>query len=202
MDQPQPKQERRKYYRIQDALSLDYQVLTPEEYEKENNLFLNQPSGIHTLKNKYSNLLPNGIELEQISGTESDLIRGLLKIMIDMNEKIDLILSCLEKKENMRIYTKPAQDVNLSADGIAFTVLENIPLKSYLKIKILLPEHPKLMITLLGQVLRIVPHLRDESGMQKFELGVTFLNIHEDDQEELIRYVFMKQRDMLRSRHN
>ena len=52
-------------------------------------------------------------------------------------------------------------------------------------------------MTTLGKVVRITP--QDAEGIKMFEVGVDFLDIHEDDQEAVIKYIFMRQRNMLRN---
>jgi c-di-GMP-binding flagellar brake protein YcgR len=192
--------ERRKCYRIQDILAIEYQVLSPEEYESAKIHLQSQPSGVRVLKNKYSNLCANelnaGLKVENFE--DPDLIRGLVKLVIGINEKVDLILSHLEKKEDLGIYRKPPQEVNLSADGIGFDSFEHIPVETYIKLRMLLSETPQILITTLGKVVWI--KTKQMEGVKKFEVGVLFLDIHEDDQEAVIKHIFTRQRDMLRNR--
>lgn len=189
-------QERRKCYRVQDTLAIEYKVLSPEEYESAKIHLQSQPSGVRVLKNKYSNLCANELNVENFE--DHDLIRGLVKLVIGINEKLDLILSHLEKKEDLGIYIKPPQEVNLSADGVGFDSFEPIPVETRIKIRMLLSENPQILITTLGKVVWI--KTKQTGGVKKFETGVLFLDIHEDDQEAIIKHIFTRQRDMLRNR--
>ena len=174
---PQPSKERRKYYRIIDASAIEYQILSAKEYEGERKLFRNQVSGIRNLKNKYANFVPNELDLENFQGGDIDTLRGLLKLIINMNEKIDLIISYIEKKEESSIYQKNPEKITLSAGGISFFVSEPISSGSYLKLRMLLPQSPKILVTTLGKVTRITP--QDAQGIKRFEVGVDFLDIHD-----------------------
>ena len=194
---PQPPPERRKYYRIADTSAVEYQILSAKEYEAERKLFRGQVSGIRNLKNKYANFVPNELDVENFSGGDVDTLRGLLKLIINMNEKIDLIISYIEKKEDSSIYQKNPEKITLSAGGISFFIAESIPTGTYLKVRMLLPQSPKILITTLGKVTRITS--QNDQGIKRFEVGVDFLDIHEDDQEAVIKYIFMRQRDMLRN---
>lgn len=193
---PQSSSERRKYYRITDTSAIEYQILSAKEYEAERGLFRDQVSGIRNLKNKYANFVPNELDVENFSGGDVDTLRGLLKLIININEKIDLIISYIEKKEDSSIYQKNPEKITLSAGGISFFISEPIPAGTYLKLRMLLPQSPKILMTTLGKVTRITP--QDAEGIKRFEVGVDFLDIHEDDQEAIIKYIFMRQRDMLR----
>ena len=175
----QPSHERRKYYRIIDTSAIEYQILSAKEYEAERKIFRDQLSGIRNLKNKYANFVPNELDVENF-----------------INEKIDLIISYIEKKEDSSIYQKNPEKITLSAGGISFFISEPIPTDTYLKVRMLLPQSPKILMTTLGKVTRITP--QNAEGIKMFEVGVDFLDIHEDDQEAIIKYIFMRQRDMLR----
>ena len=194
---PRSSSERRRYYRITDTSSIEYRILSTKEYEREKTLFRDQVSGIRSLKNKYANFVPNELDVENFKGGDVDTLRGLLKLIININEKIDLIISYIEKREDSSIYQKNPEKITLSAGGISFFVSEPISVGSYLKLKMLLPQSPKILIAALGKITRITP--QDAQGIKNFEVGVDFLDIHEDDQEAIIKYIFMRQRDMLRN---
>ncbi|MGA1876092.1 MAG: PilZ domain-containing protein [bacterium] len=198
-----PQQERRKYYRIRDTLAFEYELLSLEEYEKEKKLLKSQPSGLRTLKNKYADFLPQGLDLESLGGGDSEIIRGLLKLVINIHEKVDLILSYLEKRGNLSIYQKTPQKISLSAEGIGFSAGKPAPVGSLMRLKILLPQSPQILIAALARVVRIKPKGREGKNTNEgdtYDVGITFTDIHTDDQEAMIKYIFMRQRDMLRSR--
>jgi c-di-GMP-binding flagellar brake protein YcgR len=198
-----PQQERRKYYRIQDKLAIEYELLSSEKYEQEKALLKSQPSGLRTLKNKYADFLPQGLDLENLGGGDNETIRGLLKLVINIHEKVDLILSHLEKRGNLSIYQKTPQKISLSAEGIGFSVDEPVPLGSLIRLKILLPRSPQILIVALAKVVRMTPQGlegKNANEANRFDVGITFTDIHEDDQEAMIKYIFRRQRDMLRSR--
>ncbi|MEW5802144.1 MAG: PilZ domain-containing protein [bacterium] len=196
-------QEKRKYYRIKDTLAFEYQVLSPKEYEAEKIRFWNQVSGVRTLKNKYAHFLPNELDMEyfgagELSRPVSELIRGLVKLIIGMNEKVDLILSHLEDKEDVSIYQKHPEDVSLSAEGIGFYTSESLSAETQVKIRMLLPQNPQILITTLGRVVRVTAKQIGE--VKRFEVGILFSDIHGDDQEAIINHVFTRQRDILRNK--
>lgn len=193
-------QERRKYYRIQDQVALEYLALTTEEYDREKNLFYNQPSGLRLLKNKYANFLPPGLEVENTAGFSSEFMTGLVKMIITINEKLDLILAYLEKKENYDLYQKQPQTVSLSGEGIGFSVPTAISKGCFIKVNFLLPQTPPFLIPALGKVVHLTA--QSDRGQKEYEVGISFLDIHKDDQEAIIKYIFMRQRDMLRNREN
>jgi c-di-GMP-binding flagellar brake protein YcgR len=200
---PLPQQERRRYYRIRDTLAIEYELLSTEEYEKEKTLLQSQPSGLRILKNKYADFLPQGLDLENLGGGENETIRGLLKLVIHIHEKVDLILFHLEKRGNLSIYQKTPQKISLGAEGIGFSVDEPVPVGSLIRMKILLPQSPQILITALARVIHMTPKGREGKNTNeghRFDVGITFTDIHEDDQEAMIKYIFRRQRDMLRSR--
>ncbi len=191
-------QERRSSIRIEDFLVFEYKILTPEEYEEEKKVFFQQPSGVEKIKLKYPflSLTFSGEKgQDNIKGSVTNQI--FLGLLVSINEKLEELIRFVTEKEGKRegfLYCKKPVPVNISGVGIKFTARETIAPGTFLKIRFLLPIFPCFEINVLGKV--VWSKKKEE---QKCEVGVSFLDIHEDDREALIHYIFKRQRKLIRT---
>ncbi|MDL1957092.1 MAG: PilZ domain-containing protein [Candidatus Desulfofervidus auxilii] len=190
-------EERRDYVRIDDCLAFDYKILTPEEYEKEKEIFLKQPSAVEKVKFKYP-FLPLSFTGERKKESELKIQtteQMLFGLLVNLNEKIDTILHLLghKEKEKTNLRLKPLSYVNISGAGMRFITEEKMKPGDFLKIDILLPLFPSFIITVLAEIKRV-----KEISTKEYETAVSFKHMHEEDREALIYYIFMRQRKLIR----
>jgi len=69
---------------------------------------------------------------------------------------------------------------------------------SLLELTIEPPINPPIKIVLLGKLSRACQSSDNENN--DFEVSVTFTAINEDDRENLIKYIFQRQRELISSR--
>ncbi len=118
----------------------------------------------------------------------------ILNALIDINIKINLIISIISSGGQKNIFNSTPVEANLSEGGIGFTTTEDVSEGDVLEIKMILPAFPIAIIKTVGRVVR-VDSLPEGQG---HTVGIQFENIKEEDQEKIVRYLFKKQREWLR----
>lgn len=115
----------------------------------------------------------------------------LYEVLFDINQKLNILLSHLAGKTGFNI--PEAREVNISGGGVRF--LCNDPFKEgdRLVLKTFLPTHAH-SIRIKCEVVRSAE--RPEGG---YEIAVEYLDLDEATRDKIIKYIFSRQREMLRS---
>jgi hypothetical protein len=185
--------ERRRFFRIDDEVGLEYDLISEEEYktapeelEQIKQTAFSLSAEFATLNNEYNPTL------NSIRNSQPEVAQYLDLL----NRKIDSISSkFLEEEiegleENTRL-------VNLSASGIAFKCNDNLPDAQPLKLRIiLLPE--KIGVVIFG---RVQDKLRSAEQRKEGVICVDFEHIRYEDQELMIKHNLNKQMLILRQRN-
>ncbi len=193
------KDERRRYFRIEDEIILTWHILT--EQEKEKGLERFKRGEIH---------YPDSAGL--FLSMEADLIDAIQNIGIRqpelaealdlMNRKINLVARTMTVDESMQtLLDERSQPVSISASGISFE--SPIPATQGDAIQlemVLLPE--KVYIFCFGAIVDCAPLQESESTnmMNLFRLNVDFVTIRDDDTERLVQHIMRKEVEFLRAR--
>jgi len=72
---------------------------------------------------------------------------------------------------------------NIAGGGVLFETDELVPLKTELDLEIKLPSVPR-VIKARGRVVRI-----EEIGDNRYDIGVYFLNIEDDDRDAILQFI-------------
>ena len=115
-----------------------------------------------------------------------------------IKEEIDLIIFEIEGilKEKWEEGVGITKDI--SGGGVRFLSDTKINPGSIIEIKLELPMYPY-CISAEAEVLE-AKLIKDQDGKEKFEHRVKFINIDEDEREDLIKYLFERQRIYLKER--
>jgi hypothetical protein len=188
----------RKAVRIPDAFTISYKIITQEEYDKKAPIYIGRRTINRTaIKRKTSTLSFDWSHIED----EVDFDPVLVKIMFYLDQKIDIILSnqekILKKLETDDVQDAPASGycIDISATGISMFVTDKLNEGSLLELTLEPPNNPAVLIIALCKLMRICPST--DKGTNGFEVSLTFTAINEDDREELIKYIFQRQREMI-----
>ncbi len=187
--------EKRQHIRIGDTLVFEYCVLSEDEYRQEKEIFYQQPSGVEKVKLKYPFLsLPFSGEKVEEQISHSSLNQVFLGLLVSINEKLENLLKIMAKSGNKKcsLHCKEPAFINISGAGIRLITEEFMEPGTKLRIIFLLPIFPTFEIKALGEVVWTKPK------ENKYEVGINFLEIHEDDREALIYYIFRRQRKLIR----
>lgn len=187
-------QERRRFYRIDDELSLQYKVVQGSGTDEE----------INKARRNYGELVDLRNSLHCVDA-RMDLIcsrlekdnPALVELVGLINKKIAIYEKLLSSTEFDSDVVSPAREVNLSASGVAFNA--ETPLKQGTLIKlemVLYPEHH--YIPVFAKVVSCKAHKNNKKS--GFNIAVDFDGISEEDQEKIINHIFKKQADELRQR--
>jgi len=173
--------------RVDDILKVDYRKISHKDYKKcENNpevIFKNtfgEPSKVPEIEGKIE-----GVNLEL-----------LYKLIYQTNLKIDRILDILETKDNERHASVGNECVNISGSGIKFATNHHFLIGNIIALRIFLPIDlvSGSWINVLGKVMSVA----ESDSENKYNTAVKFIDLPEDDREIIIKYVFKRQRELLR----
>ena len=178
---PKIKIVRREHTRVDDMLNVDYRKISKEEYRNHESNHEGIFAGIF------------GDPLRTPETEEIDL-KLLYKLIYQANLKIDYIMEMLESRDTDRYDSTGTKCVNISGSGIKFTSNQLFSVGDIIALRIFLPLVSSTWATVLGEVKSSVDAPREG----EYLTAVRFVRLSEDDRESIIRYVFKKQRELLR----
>lgn len=129
-------------------------------------------------------------EPEPLGDMENSVIGEWLKYI---NRKLDMIINMIAMKEE-DVGSIPFRDVNLGGGGLGFTSEERYQVGELLELKMVIPMIPPLILYVYGEV------VRSEKKGDVHYTAVKFVGMDEIVREEIIKYVFRKQREQLREK--
>ena len=110
-----------------------------------------------------------------------------------LNDKLDAILMLLTfHREGFS--SLPYRSVNISGGGMSFMWNQPYPKGSILELKMLLPIFPPVAMYVYGDVVSL------EQKGDEWLVAVKFVNIEEEIRDEIVKFVFKKQRELLREK--
>jgi len=117
----------------------------------------------------------------------------------EINRKLDLLIHMFLAEEFRSLMSGSPMDVNISASGIRFISEAPYELGDLVEVHLVLPMVPLLFVRLAGEVVR-VKTLRS-SQAKRYAVAVKYHQVDTDTREDIIRYLFKRQREILRKRH-
>lgn len=131
------------------------------------------------------------------SGVPAELMAEIQSI----HHKLDFIIRQLGTHDEVNLFTCEPVAVNISGSGLRFCSATHYCAGDLLDITLLLPISSGVVVELVGQVMRCSEPggagETPEAG--QYDTAVKFLAVTEDDRECIIRYVFKRQRELLRA---
>lgn len=184
--------ERRNFFRIDDSVSMSYQVVSEEELPDRIDDM--EVDGNFTVMASIASINQSmaGI-LHRIEEEDHDVASYLKAI----NNKIDILGRALLFSDN-DLTEQPAQPVNISASGLAFYTSEKIEAGVILELRLMLtPSFTGIII--FGEVVGC-DQVDEPMGGFDYFTRVNFMHMREKDRDLLIRHVIKCQSDVLRRR--
>jgi len=123
---------------------------------------------------------------------ENEALSACLHIL---NSKLDSIIRLLAFPSNSNRELDSAR-VNISAGGLSISSSRLYALDDLVETRMILPTAPSMIFYIYGKVVKC-----DAAG-EKFELCIEFTDIDDDIREEIEKYVFHKQREILRKKRS
>ena len=181
--------EQRENVRVKDRLQVSYRLIVSgddTDIESAEQFF-------PYIWSKY----PSSIIIEEVE----DANFKILPHIIDLNRKIDILIELLNQKNRPQVEIPMTRDVNISASGIKINIGEPSTLGQKIALCIILPFVPPNKLFIMGEITRsiLLEPMSDEDSVL-YDTGLKFLNLREEDQEKIIRYIFKRQRDLLRDK--
>lgn len=165
-------QEAREYARVMAYLPLEANLVPPEERECRKPRI----SGVAVLS-----------DFTKPPEPEDKLLAQWLNLL---NAKLDSIISSLSvEREGFSSLT--FQTVSISGSGMGFQSREKYRNGDFLEIKILLYMYPHVALYLYGDV------VTSEQEGNDFYIAVKFTEMSDDIRDEIIKFVFRRQREIL-----
>ena len=178
---------------------VDYALIFP--YEAETITGVVPTEKVIEVGRGHKNLVAIGTvtDLMPLLGVEEleSLDITVAKIWLSMNSKLDYIIKLL-KQSGEGVEEKEGLCKDISGKGIKMIYKGNLSAGQCIHLRIHPPTFPPLSVVALGRILRAERTALCREG--EIETAVEFDTIHEDDREEIISYVFKRQRELLRAR--
>jgi len=184
-------QERRSYVRGDFPFKVKFWLLSPEEYQdmKETSNQFGYPD---------EEIITDLTDPDKADGGIT-LNACLIDFLLQMDEKLDQILTKLSKEEvDGGSLAKQGIGINISGSGMNVVVEEPVELGQIIQAHFVLSRIPLVFIDAFGEVLRVKS--LDENGTVIYNLGIEFLDLKPNDCERIIACVFQRERKSIRER--
>lgn len=125
---------------------------------------------------------------------------ALYRILADMNAKLDLLLCLVGNDEYRALLASPPRKINISGSGMAFYSDQIYRAGEHIIAKMVLPLSPMVFVELIGEVVACSVMDKPQEEKTIYRVAINFISISDESKEEIIRYVFQRQREILRER--
>jgi len=184
--------ERREFFRIDDEVFLEFNVLSEEEYKSAADILDSLHNSSFSLSADFATL---NNSIHPVLNNINQLHPDVAQYLVFLNNKIDSLSHMLLEKETSFDPDKTIK-ANLSASGIMFETDAELVAGQLLKLElVLLPE--KVGILVFGKV---VTNKKDKESNNI--IAVEFEHIRYEDQELMIKHNLNKQMSDLREKND
>jgi c-di-GMP-binding flagellar brake protein YcgR len=169
--------QRREYSRVEAYLPMEYRIVDPEERDY--------------IQARISGDKP-AVEFRPIPdlGGYDPILEEWLKML---NMKMDTIIGLITLQRE-GYFGLPCKAVNISGGGMSFGVSQAVPMGSTLEIKIVLTAHQTIALCVYGEVVKLEP----TNG--QYSVAVRYVRMDELVRNEIIRFVFEREREIIREK--
>jgi hypothetical protein len=116
-----------------------------------------------------------------------------------IDRKLSLILSILAETSTRKNYMNQAMVLDISEFGLSFGHYTDFPIGTALEIGLVLPYTEARLMDIAGRVVRTLENDENISG-ERYMYGFEFTDILGSDQNEIVQWIFTKQREEIRRR--
>ncbi|HHO75851.1 MAG TPA: PilZ domain-containing protein [Deltaproteobacteria bacterium] len=120
--------------------------------------------------------------------------------MWEINRKLDLLIHMYLAQDFKNLMSSSPRDVNISASGIRFITANSFEMGDLIEISLILPMVPLLFIRLVGDVIRLKKVTSYDA--QRYAAAVRFVQMDAETKDDIIKYLFRRQRELLRKRQD
>ena len=182
----------RAHLRMDVVIPMQYRKLSQQEFEELGQAFFDD-------SHKESSVLSFSLQpFLEGEGREEDLNHidpFVLNALIDINIKLNLIISLFRSGREENILNHMPSEVNLSEGGIAFAAREEFLEGDIIALEMLLPIFPIAIIKALGKAVRV-----NKLPGGGCNVGTQYVAIKDEDRDKIVHYLFKRQRARLREK--
>ena len=184
--------ERRRYFRVEDHILLEYRLLTDSEREETIRALRDDNPSRHLVASSFAN---TSQQMQYVLHKVQEREPEIALYLQTLNEKLDLLARQLAM-EATEFSDRTPRRVDISAAGLGFDAPELMQVDQLMDIKMLL--FPSLdYIRAIGRVVRCV-EASETQARPTFRVAVDFDIIRDDDRELLVQHVVKKESSRLR----
>jgi hypothetical protein len=180
--------ERRRYYRIDDQVRLSATAIDPDRFDSELSDFWENEHEF-SIHNNYN------FEIEQHISDRRKVeqkIPELGRYLRVLEKQIDRISEKLASQDGDQGWIQ--KEANISAQGISFHHDQRFSDKACIQLNLMLLPN-KLQLMILARLVKVEDS--DGHAEGKYRISLDFENIHEADQEILIKHIHQRQQALL-----
>jgi len=185
--------QKRSDVRVDISCIVNFKFITSEEYESSKNCVSS------TFYPAYKTLKINGVGTDNHDEIAAN--SQMVEFLVQMDEKLNLILSMLSEKDLIKEETfEQGNGVNISGSGMRMMVdrplCQPIEIGQILYLDFKLSLCPYIHVRSHGKVIRMTP-LKKENGVT-YDLGIHFLDLDDCIRDQIFSKVFQLQREAIR----
>ncbi|VAX16169.1 hypothetical protein MNBD_NITROSPINAE04-1512 [hydrothermal vent metagenome] len=120
-----------------------------------------------------------------------------LTMWMSLERKLDHIIRRIDQKTFDNPNMEQGRCLNISAGGAYLRISKKLAVGDTIQARLAPPTFPLFIVEILGVVMSIKP---DKNNKGDFLVSVSFTAINHSDREDLITYVFKRQREILREK--
>lgn len=157
----------------------------------------NIPLGVRVLseteKDRVKSRLSGDITFIMTKPAEEPSDRALAEWLKIINQKLDFLISMITMVQQ-GFSSLPLNKVDISGGGMSFLSDYPYEIGDILELKMVIENPAPLALYVYGEVVNC------ESMENVFKIGVKFVNIDEDVRDQIVKFVFHRQRQILRQK--
>ncbi len=171
----------RLHARVNDMLSVRYRTVNPDEYD------LNDPRSKVILEDIFG-------EVQSVPEVENVTPAMLYRLLYQLHLKIDRLMDATQLKQASLFQVAPLEQINISAAGVRLMLSEKLDEGTIVALRLDLPLETSTRLQALGEVITVDPAGKND----KYRTSIKFIDLSEETEEVITRYVFKRQRELLR----
>ena len=188
-------EQKREHVRIDDFISFDFSLMDREEYEKVKGDYIAKSKSIAKRLETTTPLAGDMTGEKEPGEATGNIPPSLLLMLTDLDRKLDMIIDLLDRDgKRLEALKEKTKKINISGLGLRFQTEQKFRTGDILELTIDLPLVPPVSIPALGEVVRV-----DQEKAGVFNTALKFAAIDEDDREKISRYIFQRQRELIRA---
>jgi hypothetical protein len=172
---------RRNHARVNDILKVDYKKISQEYHNQHSD----------TPQIIFNDIFGESYKIPEIDNVN---LKILYELIYQVSMKVDYILDALENRDMKTYSSVTSEYVNISAAGMRFDSPTLFHVNDLIAIRVSLPLTTSVCVNVVGKVVSAT----ESEPKGSYTIRVQFLDLSEDDREIIIKYVFKRQRELLR----